>query len=77
MDIPVDGTQWGINSIQFIREKMLGSNAFYSINISPDGDLTNHILVVRTYINVYYIHFGPAWGPHTLPPKHIHTHSAS
>jgi endothelin-converting enzyme len=47
LDIPGDGTQWGINSIQFIREKMLGSDAFYSINISPNGYLTNYILVIQ------------------------------
>jgi predicted metalloendopeptidase len=47
LDIPGDGTQWGINSIQFIREKMLGSNAFYSINLFPNGDLTNYILVIQ------------------------------
>ena len=51
LDIPGDGTVWGINSVQFIREKMLGSDAFYSINIIPNGLLTNYIL------EVYMIYF--------------------
>ena len=46
VNITGDGTVWGINSVQFIREKKLGSNAFYSINISPDDSLTNYILEV-------------------------------
>ena len=46
VNIPGDGTVWGINSDQFIREKMLGSDAFYSINIYPNGLLTSYILVV-------------------------------
>jgi predicted metalloendopeptidase len=47
LDIPGDGTQWGINSIQFIREKMLGSDAFYSLNIRPAADFSTYFLVIQ------------------------------
>ena len=50
VNIPGDGTEWTINSFQFVREKMLGSNAFYSINIYPNGLLTNYILEVYMYM---------------------------
>ena len=52
VNIPGDDSEWGINSDQFIREKMLGSNAFYSINIYPNGLLTNYILDVRIHVHV-------------------------
>ena len=62
VDIPGDDTVWGINSDQFIRGKMLGSEAFYSINIYP---LTGYILEV-SYIHMqifYYdnIHVQTYW----------------
>ena len=43
MNIPGDGTVWGINSTQFIREKRLGDYAFYSLDVTADEDLTNII----------------------------------
>ena len=53
LNIPGDGTEWGINSTQFIREKTLGSLAFYSINVIPNGDLTKYILeVLYIHINI-------------------------
>ena len=36
--IPGDGTQWSVNSSQFIREKMVGNEAFYSLSVGLDED---------------------------------------
>ena len=44
--IPVEGTPWNINSSQFIREKMIGSEAFYSIGIGLDDDARVFTLTV-------------------------------
>ena len=59
--IPGDGTQWGINSIQFIREKMLGSDAFYSLNIHPAADFSIYILVVYMYTRTHMYIRAPAY----------------
>ena len=44
--IPGDGTVWSVNSSQFIREKMTGSDAFYSISVGFDEDARLYSLVV-------------------------------
>ena len=47
VDIPGDGTEWTINSTQFIREKRLGSNAFYTfITGYYSDDASQYILAV-------------------------------
>ena len=46
MGIPGDGTVWSVNSSQFIREKMTGSDAFYDISIGFDEDARLYSLVV-------------------------------
>ena len=46
MNIPGDGTTWGLNSTQFIREKRLGSEAFYSLEIDVNDAFSEYILEV-------------------------------
>ena len=46
MNIPGDGTEWGINSTQFIRRKMFGSEAFYSLSIGVNDAVTEFTLEV-------------------------------
>lgn len=48
MNISGDGSVWGLNSTQFIKEKMLRSPAFYSIYIDVD-DLMTYILEVKIH----------------------------
>ena len=48
MNIRGDGSEWGLNSMQFIKEKMLQSPAFYSINIDVDDNMI-YILEVKIY----------------------------
>ena len=51
VNIPGDGSVWGINSIQFIREKALGSPAFYTIDTYYMDQFTPSILrVYKSYI---------------------------
>ena len=52
VDIPGDGTEWGINSDQFIREKILGNDAFYKIDIDVDPTDRKYHLVVHTYMYI-------------------------
>lgn len=47
MDIQDDGTVWTVNSSQFIREKMVGSEAFYSLSVGFDQDALMFTLLVR------------------------------
>ena len=47
LNIPGDGTTWGINSTQFIKEKRVGNPAFYSISLEPDNSLTELIIAVH------------------------------
>ena len=49
MNIPGDGTTWGLNSIQFIREKTLGSEAFYNLFIDVNGGFSEYTLGVCFY----------------------------
>lgn len=46
INVPGDGTVWGLNSDQFIREKRLGSEAFYGLVIDVDDAFSNFILKV-------------------------------
>ena len=46
MNISGDGTVWGLNSTQFIREKMLGNDAFYNLDIVVNDAYSEYILVV-------------------------------
>ena len=46
VNIPGDGTEWGINSTQFIREKTWGSEAFYSLSIGINDAVTEFTLAV-------------------------------
>ena len=45
--IPDDRTVWTVNSSQFIREKMVGSEAFYSLSVGFDQDALMFTLLVR------------------------------
>ena len=47
LNITGDGTAWGINSAQFIKEKRVGNPAFYSISLEPDNSLTELIIAVH------------------------------
>ena len=47
INVPGDGTTWGLNSAQFIRAKSLGSQAFYSLTISVNDAVTEFTLEVR------------------------------
>ena len=49
-DIPGDGSEWNINGSQFIRAKMQGSEAFYSIDLGIDHDSGLFVLLVSCYI---------------------------
>ena len=44
--IPGDGTEWTINSTQFIREKRFGNDAFYTIGVGFDEDAFKYTLEV-------------------------------
>ncbi|CAI7997216.1 Phosphate-regulating neutral endopeptidase PHEX, partial [Geodia barretti] len=47
VNIPGDGTVWSVNSSQFIREKMTGSDAFYSLSVGFDEDARQYSLVIE------------------------------
>ena len=47
MNISGDGTKWGINSTQFIREKRLAGTAFYDIGIETNENGTENIITVK------------------------------
>ena len=49
MNISGDGTVWSVNSSQFIREKMTGSNAFYDFIPFMNVDTQQHMLFVSIY----------------------------
>ena len=49
MNVSGDGTVWGLNSTQFIREKMLGSGAFYSLEIGVNDAFSKYTLGVCIY----------------------------
>ena len=57
VNISGDGTVWSVNSSQFIREKMTGSDAFYSLSVGFDEDARQYSLVVSketlSYLCVY------------------------
>ena len=55
MGIPGDGTDWSINSTQFIREKLLGSDAFYSFNVGFDDNAQIFTLEVSWTLQFYTI----------------------
>ena len=46
INVPGDGTTWGLNSAQFIRAESLGSQAFYSLTISVNNAVTEFTLEV-------------------------------
>ena len=46
VNISGDGTVWSVNSSQFIREKLTGSKAFYSLSIGHDDEARKYSLVV-------------------------------
>ena len=46
VNIPGDGSVWDINSSQFIREKALGSQAFYSLTVDINDAYTDRYLRV-------------------------------
>ena len=50
MSIPGDGSVWGINSIQFIREKALGSQAFYGLTVNINDAFTDYYLGVCFFV---------------------------
>ena len=65
VNINGDGSAWGLNSMQFIKEKMLRSPAFYSIHIDVD-DLQTYILEV-----IMLIHYmAQTMGQHDFFPIH-------
>ena len=49
VNISGDGSEWGLNSIQFIREKMLGSKAFYNLFIDVNDAFSMYTLGVCVY----------------------------
>ena len=45
---PTNSTPWGLNSNSFVVEKVLGSPAFFDIDVEPDDkNTTRNVLVVR------------------------------
>ena len=50
VNIPGDGSVWGINSTQFIREKALGSPAFYSLTVDINDAVTGYYLRVCFFV---------------------------
>ena len=63
VNINGDGSAWGLNSMQFIKEKMLRSPAFYSIYIGVD-DLQTYILEVN--MPIHYMHMAQKMGQHEI-----------
>ena len=45
--IPGDGTMWSVNSSQFIRGKLIGSEAFYSLSAGFEVETLMFTLEVR------------------------------
>ena len=45
--LPGDGTPWSINDTQFMREKLLGSPAFFTLSVEIDPlDTSNFVMAV-------------------------------
>ena len=61
VNIDGDGTTWGINSNQFIKEKRLGNDGFYLIDLGFDPNALQYLLKV--------LH------THTRTRTHTHTHT--
>lgn len=47
INVPGDGTVWGLNSTQFIREKMFNSGAFYSLTVTVEDAFSEYHLEVH------------------------------